>query len=985
MPATLSTVDFWKLLVESHLTTASTARELEEKFVELKGDGQANTVTLAQWLMAEEVLSRYQAKVLLAGRPGPFVYGDYTVYDRHSEGRLQGTFRATHPGTRHRVLLYFHTGPVVQDAKRWSIVVEQIAKFSKAVHPHLARVYHLCDLGQFKFTVMDDLQGESAEERVAKGPVSAPVACRIIRQAAQGIAKLLQLGQLHGAIRPSNLWIDKQGNAEVLLPPLARDLLAVPKPLDMSGADSNGELLRQADYLAPEMTQPKHCAGTTDGSLCPRLYDVLSADRPRAVWWRQFESKTCAHASEPIPALDLAVVPVPVAQVIGFAMAKDPAKRFRDPGQLAETLGKMLEKLDRTQLRWPPSLPPSRLPEYESWLHPYGVRAEEPGRASGLNVLWSKDDELLPDRESHPPAAIAEAPRTAVREPLRAPLGVIAPSAAPVEPDSPLDWIGADPRKSRKTNRQHANNKMAVFITTLLAILCVIGAVVMWWVLSKRPKAEGTAAKGLSEVVKQVSSNSTDPSSSSKSDTKLVDRTVERQEAAAAKVGASGSNGDAVELTAANDSGHSDAQSDSSPPEPATAANSLWVSPTSGSPLSLTHVAAGLQAALILRPAELLRQPEGEKVAAAIGPDADSARRELESVIGRSLADVEQLTIAWVESMSTAPSGLTPMFVIRFQNPPDQQKLTAQWGKQSSSSAAEKVFQTPQGLAAYWPGDEAGKVLVLGPSEQVEEVARRGASPPLLRREFEKLLTATDADRLATLLFVPGTALNENGEPPTNSWQMLLGPGRLFFGDDVRAAAVSADLTKDALFIELRVQGPLDRPAAIVAQQFQERLAKLPNAVESYIAALNLNPYGKRLLLRYPQMIKLLDEFTRSGADGNQAVLRSYLPAAAAQNLLMGAELALAEGAGQSSLAEADSSSTESAAKPPETVDQKLKRVTSLIFARDTLERAIQLLADDIGLKAEILGSDLQLEGITKNQSFGLDEKDKPADEILAI
>ncbi len=69
--------------------------------------------------------------------------------------------------------------------------------------------------------------------------------------------------------------------------------------------------------------------------------------------------------------------------------------------------------------------------------------------------------------------------------------------------------------------------------------------------------------------------------------------------------------------------------------------------------------------------------------------------------------------------------------------------------------------------------------------------------------------------------------------------------------------------------------------------------------------------------------------------------------------------------------------------KPAENIEQKLKRVTSLNFARDTLEKAIQSLADDIGVKAEILGPDLQLEGITKNQSFGLDEKDKPADEIL--
>ena len=34
-------------------------------------------------------------------------------------------------------------------------------------------------------------------------------------------------------------------------------------------------------------------------------------------------------------------------------------------------------------------------------------------------------------------------------------------------------------------------------------------------------------------------------------------------------------------------------------------------------------------------------------------------------------------------------------------------------------------------------------------------------------------------------------------------------------------------------------------------------------------------------------------------------------------------------------------------------------------------------------MKVEILGGDLQLEGITKNQSFGLDERNRPAGEIL--
>ena len=60
--------------------------------------------------MARNVLSKYQTTILLAGRPGPFYYGDYKVYDRVEQGRLAGQFRAVHAPTGHPVLLQFLTG-----------------------------------------------------------------------------------------------------------------------------------------------------------------------------------------------------------------------------------------------------------------------------------------------------------------------------------------------------------------------------------------------------------------------------------------------------------------------------------------------------------------------------------------------------------------------------------------------------------------------------------------------------------------------------------------------------------------------------------------------------------------------------------------------------------------------------------------------------------------------------------------------------------
>ncbi len=865
MPTAVSTVDFWKLFAESRLVSTQQAQELEQRFAELRPEAQGNPVSLAQWLMGEELLSRYQAKVLLAGRSGPFVYGDYIVHDRHSEGRLQGAFRATHPGTRHKVLLYFHTGPVVQDSRRWTATVEQIAKFGKVIHPHVVRVYHLCDLGQYKFTVMDDLQGDTAADRLAKGPIAPSVACRMVRQVALGVAQSLQSGQIHGAIRPSNFWIDKQGNVQLLLPPLVRDPLIAPKPSDVNSAGASDELLRQADYLAPELSLPKHELGpqTEVYALGCTLYELLMGRVPFG--GVDLKTKLAAHAAQPVPQLDADAVPAPIAQLVSFAMAKDPAKRIRNPAQMAETIGKVLEKIDRAQLRWPPSLPPSRLPEYEAWLRPYGVRAEEPGRASGMNVLWSKDandgddnaDEMeaLGNNAQHLPRSSGQSPMGIVQQPLASPARVS---------DSPLDWVDATPRGIRQAGRTRSTSTLTLILTIALVILSLIGAVVLGILIANRNKAEqATSARNAASATESNAQASESVEASTPADEK-ADRPDHRQGekltnvALAAVDSKSERNG---ESQIADSKSGTDSNSDSSA-ESATVP--LWSSPTKGAPLTLKHIAPGLQAVLVLRPAELSKHAEGAKILAAIGPEAEAAQRELESLTGTSLAEIEQLTIAWVEPMDLVATALTPMFVVHFVNPPDREKVIATWGKQTPKSiGSETVFQTSSGFSAFWPSNEAGKVLVLGPTEPVEEAAKLGAAVAPVRRELERLLPFTDADRLATLLFVPSAALKTNPDSSTSSWQSLLGPGQTFFGADIRAALVSAHLTKDDFFVELRAKGPLDRPSAIETQQFRERLGHLADSVEAYIATLNLSPYGKRLLLRYPQMIKLVDEFTR--------------------------------------------------------------------------------------------------------------------------
>jgi hypothetical protein len=269
-------------------------------------------------------------------------------------------------------------------------------------------------------------------------------------------------------------------------------------------------------------------------------------------------------------------------------------------------------------------------------------------------------------------------------------------------------------------------------------------------------------------------------------------------------------------------------------------------------------------------------------------------------------------------------------------------------------------------------------VLLVGPNASIEEAAKSPGESPPLRREIEKLLAATDSQRLATLVWIPAAV---DGGTVNDSWARLITAARSFFGDNVRAASLSAHLTGENLFLELRVLGAVDRSAAAIQKQMRERVEHLASDAEAYLAGLSLQPYSRQLLLRFPQMLRVMAEFTRTGVEGDQIVMRCYLPLAAAHNLLAGTELALAEGMGPLAMSGAGGTDELRAAT---SIVERLKRKTTLSFANEPLEGALRLLAQDIGIKIEILGSDLQIDGITKNQAIrDLDEKDKPAGEIL--
>ncbi len=855
-------------------------------------------------MVAHGLLSKYQAKVLLSGRAGPFVFGDYLMHDRFGEGRFKGTFRGVHLPTRSRVLLSFHSGAAVQNPKNWARLVKYTTQTIKAVNPHVSRIYQLCDLGHYKFTVLEELEGQEAEERLKAGPIPFREACSIVHQVAEGLDQLLHLGILHGELRPANIWILPDGNAKLLLPPLARDPSIVVGPIDFRQADPSGHLLAAADYAAPELAQAGNAPGVRSEiyALGCSLVELINGAPPFA--GGDVQSKLARHASsEPSPPLSSLAVPKPVAAVIARMMAKNPAERFQIPQDVIAALTAAVDQnakvIEAASVATESAAATAgALPAAEP-AKVVAVQSATEAKSLPANLSPAGDIDLLEAFET--PASVAAATNvksaasagggsaeaksaspakievfsaatsgsSAVGAPPSFSSGL--PMSLPTAAMLPPEVVGVfDPALTAPTRTKRPPSRSLVVATLVLLGCLVVVMIVALVILARRGDEAPATAPGAnpSDANKSPDSDKTkspDAALDGKNSGAAAGRNEKSDRAAPDKLAV-------VEVSARdgpNDSSLNDrdsnARGDNVSRTDPTAADeraadehkSLWASPTSGRPISLEYVAPCAQVFLYLRPAEVLKHPEGEKLLAALGPAGSSVWHEWEELIGGPLSDVDSVLVAWVERTGAeANPPIAPMYVFRFTKPIDQTALLEHWKNPAATKqGSEQIYACPSGFA-YLPGTENGKVLVAGGKTEVEASAQQGKTTPPLHREIERLLQTSDATRLATLLCVPDYLFSHAKLFFVGPLAALVDPAESFLGSDCRALALSTDLSKDDLFLELRMQGPLGRTPELVAKEIDQRYATLPDTVAKFLASFTPQEYGKALLERYPAMLR---------------------------------------------------------------------------------------------------------------------------------
>jgi hypothetical protein len=201
--------------------------------------------------------------------------------------------------------------------------------------------------------------------------------------------------------------------------------------------------------------------------------------------------------------------------------------------------------------------------------------------------------------------------------------------------------------------------------------------------------------------------------------------------------------------------------------------------------------------------------------------------------------------------------------------------------------------------------------------------------------------------------------------------------------------------------VEYRTLGNDLQSAARDAVDLRKKLAEAADAVESQLTVQPAASYWRPIANRFPQMLRALHKYSRSGAEDGQVVFNAYLPKESAVNLAIGSWMALQvgsdiaqSGAGKTKTGSDKPTTTSGAPKTaPKSTDELLATKVKLRIEQESLEVVLQAIATELkesqGVDTEpipmaINGTAFQKDGITRNQQIrNFDYSDTPVRDLL--
>jgi serine/threonine protein kinase len=226
--------------------------------------------------------------------------GVYQVLEKLGAGGMGEVYRARDTKLNRDVALKVLPADFTQDSERVARFNREAQVLASLNHPHIAQIYGLeqrpseADPGLTRHDaviVMEFVDGESLDRRIAGGPIAVDDAIAIAAQIADALEAAHDKGIIHRDLKPANIVLTSEGTVKVLDFGLAKSLdgagasgagltqsPTITTPAMMTGI---GVILGTAAYMAPEQAKGRAADKRSDiWAFGCVLFELLTRKRP---------------------------------------------------------------------------------------------------------------------------------------------------------------------------------------------------------------------------------------------------------------------------------------------------------------------------------------------------------------------------------------------------------------------------------------------------------------------------------------------------------------------------------------------------------------------------------------------------------------------------------------------------------------------------------------------------------------------------------
>ncbi|MFQ5732526.1 MAG: protein kinase [Planctomycetaceae bacterium] len=273
----------------------------------------------------------------LGGAPRRF--GDYELLVEVARGGMGIVYRARQTKLNRVVALKMIKGghlATPDEVKRFLTEAESAASLE---HPNIVPIYEVGEIADQHFFTMAFVEGESLQDRVAKGPLPERDAGQFVKLVARAVQFAHDKGIVHRDLKPSNVLIETGGQPKVM------DFGLAKRVEGDSGLTATGQVIGTPSYMPPEQAGGRSTAVGTSAdvySLGAMLYCLVSGRPP---FQAATAVETLIQVVEQDPVAPRQINPgvcKDIETICLKCLEKEPQRRYVSAAALADDLDRWL-------------------------------------------------------------------------------------------------------------------------------------------------------------------------------------------------------------------------------------------------------------------------------------------------------------------------------------------------------------------------------------------------------------------------------------------------------------------------------------------------------------------------------------------------------------------------------------------------------------------------------------------------------------------